>query len=269
MYSSSEINKAFLLLDIPYTLDKNIINKAWKSKAIMYHPDKAISDIKKEEFHNKFIELIKARDICLSLINISLKESEDWEDIDDNYSEKDYPKKDQEDIEAEREWDFFVADEKKYFSSAEFIYEATLCFLKISFHSICLSLLSTFIGLEVLLLCLGILSMAPDLPRFIWIFTPVSLIFLIFYEYRYLVFLDLFILKNLIHTGYPIKFYVLLWVIENFFFIILLTFQIYGAIYIFLIGNLGFLIQFQRIKYKIHKIEEILQKQSNENFLQT
>lgn len=270
MYSSNDILRAFSLLEISYTLDKNIINKAWKSKALQYHPDKAETEIKKQEFHNKFIELIRARDICLSVINYSIKDSEKWEDLDihNSDSEKVYYDQDNENSEAEKEWEFFVADEKKYFSSVEFLYEATLSFLKISFHSILLSILSTIIGLEIILISLGILSLAPDLPRFVWIITPISLIFLIFYEFRYLQFLDIFILKNLIHTGYPIKFYVLLWIIENIFFIFLMSIQVYGAVYIFLMGNLGFLIQFQRIKNKIQKIEEILERQSKDNFLQ-
>jgi hypothetical protein len=260
-YKNHEIEAAFNALGISFTLDSTKINSAWKSKAILCHPDKANSETEKELFHNNFIHLIKSRDICLSIISTNEYEEENIEE------ESDINIKNEDSIFSnsqsnEKEWESFVSSETRYFSSKEYLRELISSFLNISFHSIIVSILITISGLEIIFILLGIFSKAPALPSIIWFIIPSSLLFLLFYLYKYLSYLDLFILKRLTQTGYPFKYYISLWVIENLFFIILFILDLKEAIYIFLIGNLGFLIQFQRIKNKIQNIEEIIKKQS-------
>lgn len=257
-YSPEEIENAFKILEIPLIPDKYKIILAWKKKALKYHPDKTIQNELKIEYHNKFIELLKARDICLEVADQCLKDS-----YNNNY--KDYQEgneKPKEDNNEEAEWEAFIRDSKEYFSKIEFIWNALTSFFKIFFHSISLSLLTVVCGLLIGFIFLGILSKAPDFPLFLWILIPISLIFLLFNLYRYLHFLDLFTLKLLIKIGYPLKFFIFIWIIENFLFFLLLYIEYEYSVYIFLIGNLGFLIQYQRIQIKIQKVEEILIKNS-------
>jgi hypothetical protein len=260
-YKNHEIEEAFNTLGISFTLDSTKINSAWKSKAILCHPDKAKSEIEKNLFHNNFIHLIKSRDICLSIISTSHYEEENIEEV----NERDFKNEDSifsNSQSNEKEWESFVSNETRYFSSKEYLRELISSFLNISFHSIIVSILITISGLEIIFILLGIFSKAPALPPIVWFIIPSSLLFLLFYLYKYLSYLDLFILKRLTQTGYPFKYYISLWVIENLFYIILFFLDFNEAIYIFLIGNLGFLIQFQRIKNKIQNIEEIIKKQS-------
>ena len=89
IYSPKQVEDAFLLLELSPTLDKSKINLAWKNKATLYHPDKANSALKKDEYHNKFIKLLEARDICLSLIKISSSPIQNLyeENINENHNE--------------------------------------------------------------------------------------------------------------------------------------------------------------------------------------
>jgi len=258
IYSPKQVEDAFLLLELSPTLDKSKINLAWKNKATLYHPDKANSALKKDEYHNKFIKLLEARDICLSLIKISSSPIQNLYEENINVNST----KSNKDIKLENEWEDFVKNEKKYFSSKELIKMAIFSFFEISFHSILVSILSSLIIIICLLLTLGLFSMNPELPLFVWILSPVSLIFLVFYTSWYLNYLDTFILKKLIHIGYPFKYYIILWIIENIIFISLLIFTYKESIFIFVIGNLGFAIQFQRIKTNIHDIEDVLKNYS-------
>jgi len=258
-YKNHEIEEAFNTLGISFTLDSTKINSAWKSKAILCHPDKANSELEKKLFHNNFINLIKARDICLSIISTNYYEEETIEEERDFKNEDNIFSKSQSN---ENEWESFVSNETRYFSSKEYLRELISSFINISFHSIIVSILITISGLEIIFILLGIFSRAPALPSIVWFSIPSSLLFLLFYLYKYLSYLDLFILKRLTQTGYPFKYYISLWIIENLFFIILFFLDLKEAIYIFLIGNLGFLIQFQRIKNNIQNIEEIIKKQS-------
>jgi hypothetical protein len=262
-YSPKQIEDAFFLLELTPTLDKSKINSAWKNRATHYHPDKAYSTLKKEEYHSKFIKLLEARDICLSLVKISSSPIQNLyeENFTVNTSNTDN------EVKLENEWENFVKNEKKYFSSKELIKLAIFSFFEISFHSILVSILSSLIIIICILLTLGIFSMTPELPVFVWIFSPVSLIFLVFYTSWYLNYLDTFILKKLIHIGYPFKHYIILWIIENIIFVSLLIFSSKESIFIFVIGNLGFAIQFQRIKTKIHDIEDVLKNYSNKTDL--
>ena len=262
-YSPKQIEDAFFLLELTPTLDKSKINLAWKNKASLYHPDKAFSILKKEEYHSRFIKLLEARDICLSLVKISSSPVQNIyeENLNVNTSNIDN------EVKLENEWENFVKNEKKYFSSKELIKLAIFSFFEISFHSILVSILSSLIIIICMLLALGIFSMSPELPVFVWIFSPVSLIFLVFYTSWYLNYLDTFILRKLIHIGYPFKHYITLWIIENIIFVSLLIFSSKESIFIFVIGNLGFAIQFQRIKTKIHDIEDVLKNYSNKTDL--
>lgn len=260
-YSPKQIDDAFQLLGIEPTLDKSKINSAWKNKAIRYHPDKVKSILEKEEYHIKFIRLIEARDICLSIIKLS---SNFVKNIYEEYSQNKHETVNaRKESKQENEWEEFVKNEKKYFSSRELINLAIFSFFEISFHSILVSILSSSILAICMLLILGFFSMTPELPFFVWILSPISLLFLVFYTFIYLDYVDNFILKKLIHIGYPFKYYIVLWIFENIIFVSLLLFTGKESIFIFLVGNLGFAIQFHRIKSKIHDIEEILNTYSN------
>ncbi len=262
-YSPKQIEDAFFLLELTPTLDKSKINLAWKNKASLYHPDKAFSTLKKEEYHGRFIKLLEARDICLSLVKISSSPVHNLYEENFNVNTSNTANE----VKLENEWENFVKNEKKYFSSKELIKLAIISFFEISFHSILVSILSSLIIIICMLLALGIFSMTPELPVFVWIFSPVSLIFLVFYTSWYLNYLDTFILRKLIHIGYPFKHYIILWIIENIIFVSLLIFSSKESIFIFVIGNLGFAIQFQRIKTKIHDIEDVLKNYSNKTDL--
>jgi hypothetical protein len=260
-YTPIEIENAYRQLDLPFTLDSSKINYAWKSKAILCHPDRAKTQEEKQKYHTYFINLMKARDICLSVISNSYKENlKKTNPSDELESVQESELKNEDTI--EREWETFVANETKYFSSKEYLRELFYTFFKLSLHSLIVSILTTLTALEIIFLLLGFFSMAPSLPTLVWFSIPASLIFLIFYLYKYLLYLDIFILKRLTQTGYPFKYYITLWIIENIIFISFFIFNIQGALYIFLMGNFGFWIQFQRIKNKIQSIEEIIQNQS-------
>jgi hypothetical protein len=258
-YSPKQIEDAFFLLELSPTLDKSKINLAWKKKASLYHPDRANSTFKKEEYHYKFIKLLEARDICLSLVKISSSPIQNLNEENFNFNST----QSDNEVKLENEWENFVKNEKKYFSSKELIKIAIISFFEISLHSILVSTLSSLIIFICMLLALGIFSMTPELPLFVWILSPVSLFFLVFYTSWYLNYLDTFILKKLIHIGYPFKHYIILWIIENIIFVSLLIFTSKESIFIFVLGNLGFAIQFQRIKTKIHDIEDVLKNYSN------
>ncbi len=260
-YTSLEIENAYRQLDLPFTLDSSKINFAWKSKAILCHPDRAKSQEEKLKYHIHFINLMKARDICLFVVSNSYQEKFAETNLYDEFESTEESECKNEDT-IEREWETFVANETKYFSSKEYLRELFNTFFKLSLHSLGVSILTTLSALEIIFLLLGFFSMAPSLPTLVWFSIPASLIFLIFYLYKYLLYLDIFILKRLTQTGYPFKYYITLWVIENIIFIGLFIFKIQGALYIFLMGNFGFWIQFQRIKNKIQSIEKIIQNQS-------
>lgn len=248
-----EIENSFLILGLPVIPDKQKIYTAWKKKASQFHPDKADTPRKKDLFHIKFIELIQARDTCINAINSSLIDdfvaSESSSDIN-----QDEPKVSK----VKNEWEEFINNSELYFSKSQFIYNLIKNFIKIFFSSLLLSILFAISGMGLGILILGILSRAPNLPVLFWILTPISLLFIIFYLYIYLQYLDTFTLKLLIQIGYPFKYYILVWIFENVILITLIYCKIEYSLYIFLLINLGFLIQYQRIYNKILKVEEIL-----------
>lgn len=252
-----EIEKSFLLLGIPILPDKQKIYSAWKKKASQFHPDRADSPEKKEYFHSKFIELIQARDTCIDAINTSLLS--DFEFI---KTKKSTSQETGSNIEKE-EWENFIHDSELYFSKSQFVLNIIENFFKIFFSSLLMSILFAISGLGIGILVLGILSRAPELPTSFWILTPILLLFIIFYLYLYLQFLDKFTLKLLIQIGYPFKYYILVWIFENTVLIIMIYYKIEFSLYLFILINLGFLIQYQRIYFKILKVEEILLNKTN------
>lgn len=246
------IEKSFSILGIPIIPDKQKIYSAWKKKASQYHPDRADTIQNKEYFHNKFIELNQARDICIEAINSSLLYNSHTTEFNETLEPEivTQGKKD--------EWEDFINNTEAYFSKFEFFLNITKSFIKIFFSSLLMSFLSAISGLGIGILILGLLSRAPGLPTFFWILLPIFLIFILFYLYLYLQYLDTFTLKLLIQIGYPFKYYILVWVFENIVLVIMLYLNIEYSIYLFILINLGFLIQYQRIYYKILKVEEIL-----------
>ncbi|MCB1141594.1 MAG: hypothetical protein H7A24_18120 [Leptospiraceae bacterium] len=253
---------AFLTLGLEPIFDREVILKAWRKKASQCHPDRAKSDPEKDSFHKKFIKLGLARDTCLEYLDQSREEdpgySYETESVYEEYSEDRTRSENLED-----EWREFVVNKNILASFQEALLGSIFPLFKIFVFSIVYASGTILLGLIVITGLLDIFTSHFTIPLIGWISGITFLLILSLAMNSYKMTLGNYLKHRLSGSGYPFRFFLLVWFIQNSIYPILYYSLGRWTLYLFLFGNIGVYILFNHIKEDLLNIEEGLDQLRN------
>ncbi|MDX1960353.1 MAG: J domain-containing protein [Leptospiraceae bacterium] len=254
-----EILSAFASIELEPTSDKDKIKSAWKKKVSNFHPDKAKTENEKSTYHTRFIEIGKARDVCLEATEISdlliqlktIKTEFIPEKIPERFFSKD---------ELEEEWKEFVKDENSYFNLLDSSILSLRALAKLILYSIFFFIgFSIFFGIIIAGL-LNLFTNHVDISIVGWMLGITILIIIYFQIQEYFIVLGKETLTTLSKTGFPLKFFFILWFLGNLISVLSIIYDKDLGLFLFLAVNLLFFLLYNNLFESLSKIEEELKR---------
>jgi hypothetical protein len=258
-----EIFEAFGNLGIEPSADKSKIKSAWKKKVSDFHPDKAKNEDENKLFHHKFIELGKARDLCLEATEIddlitqlksakedfSKPEQEKKEIVEDNY--------------LQEEWMRFVKDENSYFNIINSSILSISSVLKLILFSFLFAIGTITLFAIIISGLLNIFTSHLKISIIGWIFGITLSIIIAFQIQDNFKKLEDNTLETLSKTGFPLATFFIIWGSINLISVLLLLYQKDVSFLLFVSSNFLLMFLYNSLNQKMYLIQEGLTKLRN------